>query len=263
MKPKYKFYATLLDAFQAYKDCDETWEMFWGNSDSPSISLENYRIKAKQEFIDKLNRVPFDSDKADRGTALNNVADGIARGYKGNGLGIYAEANGKKFAVPVEFIEWAEKKYGGKYLVPQKYLDATLPTMRGVVQLYGYADFLEIDRIRDLKTTTSYSFGKYKDGWQHIVYPYCASQIDGLEHITQFVYDIVVIKDLYVPKGATEEEKIKLIREGYSIDHFNEEIYNYNHEKDLPRLVTICEELIEFLKENECLIDKTKCKCFI
>ena len=54
-KPNYKFYPSLLDAYQWY------------------VSSENEN--AEQEFIDKINRVPFTSELADKGTLFNNFID--------------------------------------------------------------------------------------------------------------------------------------------------------------------------------------------
>jgi len=52
---QYKFYATLLDSYQWYLDSEDD--------------------NSFQEFIDKINRVPFTSEAAERGTAFNKLVD--------------------------------------------------------------------------------------------------------------------------------------------------------------------------------------------
>ena len=54
---KYKIYPTLLDGFQRYLDSEED--------------------TALQELIDKINRKPFTSVAADKGTAFNEVVEGV------------------------------------------------------------------------------------------------------------------------------------------------------------------------------------------
>lgn len=36
-QPKFKFYATLLDAFTSYLKSDAIWERYWGFSENPHI----------------------------------------------------------------------------------------------------------------------------------------------------------------------------------------------------------------------------------
>ena len=62
---KYKFYPTLLDSFQNYLDSDKNWETFYGGSDKPdSPTIDEYNEKSFNELIDRINRVPFESEAA-------------------------------------------------------------------------------------------------------------------------------------------------------------------------------------------------------
>jgi len=67
---KYRFYATLLDAFQSYLDSDSNFER-WGKD----MTIDEWREKCERDLIDKINRVPFQSEAADKGTAFNEVVD--------------------------------------------------------------------------------------------------------------------------------------------------------------------------------------------
>jgi hypothetical protein len=59
-----------------------------------------------------------------------------------------------------------------------------------VVELYGYVDYMTPNTIIDLKTTANYSFPKYLNNWQLLVYAYCLQgQIDAVEFVaTDFVH---------------------------------------------------------------------------
>lgn len=74
-KVNYKFYATLLDAFKNYVDSDIIYQRYWGFSENPPFSEEEFHEQQFQELIDRINRKPFDSEAADKGTAFNEVID--------------------------------------------------------------------------------------------------------------------------------------------------------------------------------------------
>ena len=75
MKVDYKFYATLLDSFMDYQDSDAIYDKYWGWSENPPHTPEEFHQLQFQGLIDKINRVPFDSEAADKGTAFNEVVD--------------------------------------------------------------------------------------------------------------------------------------------------------------------------------------------
>ena len=75
MKPSYRFYATLLDAFNDYLNSDAIWNKYWGFSENPPHDPEEFHEQQFKELIDRINRQPFDSEAADRGTAFNEVID--------------------------------------------------------------------------------------------------------------------------------------------------------------------------------------------
>ena len=73
----YNFYPSILDTFSNYINCSKTYQKFWGNSESPSKSEEEYEQECFNQLIDKINRVPFESEAADKGTAYNELIDCI------------------------------------------------------------------------------------------------------------------------------------------------------------------------------------------
>lgn len=245
----YNFYATLLDSFQNYIDSDVNWEKFWGGSADPKLSISEYEAQCKQELIDRINRVPFDSEAADRGTAFNEIVDCLIEHRKPKDMEVvkvYNENNAiialkalykeREFTFPIEMCRDMADSYKGA--IPQYYCEGILPTKYGNVKLYGYIDELMPNSIHDIKTTSKYEAFKFRKHWQHIVYPYCLMCM-GSDIIT-FDYDVVVLnKDPF---------KYDFFRESYCfIPHLH-----------IPRLTEHCERLIEFLLVNKYLITDKK-----
>ena len=74
-QPKFKFFATLLDAFTSYLRSDAIYERYWGFSENPPHTPDEFKEQQYQSLIDTINRVPFDSESADKGTAFNEIID--------------------------------------------------------------------------------------------------------------------------------------------------------------------------------------------
>ncbi len=246
-KLEYKFYATLLDGFQSYINSDIIYDRYWGFSENPPHTMEEFRQKQFQSLIDRINRVSFDSEVADRGTAFNEVIDCMVlhknsekvkvlkvRGENGAVIGLNATYNGRTFYFPLTLCREVADYYKGA--LPQQYIQAILPTMFGDVLLYGYIDYVMPFCTHDLKTTGQYAVGNYKDHWQHIVYPYALME-NGC-NVPDFEYNVV-----------------ELGKKTYST---YTESYSFVPERDIPRLTEHCEDFIRFLKANRELITDKK-----
>lgn len=264
---KYKFYATLLDAFQNYLDSDIIYEKYWGFSEEPPCTSEEFQEKQFQSLIDRINRVPCESDAADKGTAFNEVIDcmvlnrrsdkiKVERMYKIKVDGLIDPANGKviggdvtetnelaglnvtykekTFYFPISLVREFANYYKGA--VPQVYVEAELETMFGNVLLYGYIDYSMPFCTHDLKTTSQYSVGKFKRNWQHIVYPYAL--VKSGSNVMDFEYNVAEIGKSYY-RTYTES-------------------YSFSEERDIPRLMIHCEDFIRFLNDNKSLITDKK-----
>lgn len=231
---QYKFYATLLDAFAWY--------------------LSDEREEAFQEFINKLNRVPFTSEAAAKGTAFNELVDKIKNGQliPTDKLGTAIIPHAGKMPVPVIVSDKGEIEYPAQGFVfkfkwstverfvnmfegaqDQVYVEAVLPTAKGNVMLYGYIDEVpQGGRMSDIKCTGSYEFPKFLHNWQHVVYPYCMLQ-HGIE-MPLFSYDIT------------------------DYNNFYKEEYVFAGVKDTQRLAFFCERLIDFIESQRHLITDKK-----
>lgn len=233
MKPNYKVYATLLDSFQNYLDRAELYQNYYGFSETPPYTEVEWDEKMERELIDKINRVPFESEAADKGTAFNEVVDCIIENRKSTimevtvnreiGI-IYVSYNSHLFEFPIQLcLEFANYFKGA---LTQQRVSGTIETCYGLVEVYGVIDELMPLSIHDIKTTSKYEAFKYKNNWQHIVYPFCTG-------INDFEYNITDFKDTYTEK------------------------YVFDKERDTERLKKHCERLIEFLELNkELIIDK-------
>lgn len=253
-QPKYRFYATLLDAYTDYLNSDLIWDRYWGWSENPPHTPEEFRQQQFQSLIDRINRVPFDSEAADRGTAFNEVVDCLVENRKSDRIEVekvYAPAvvgnrvenavtalkvsyNNREFTFDITLCRTMAAKYKGA--LTQQFVSGILPTAYGDVELYGYVDELMPVSVHDIKTTGSYQVGKFRDHAQHLVYPFALRQMGN--DVSRFDYDIVLLGK-------------------YGWETFTE-TYVFNPDRDIPLLRAKAEGLVEFIEENRGLITDKK-----
>jgi len=233
---RYNFYATLLDAFQRYLDAESIYEKYFNEK----MSFAEYEAQAKQELIDRINRVPFDSDAADKGTAFNELVDVLAHKITSDKITFTEEKEiytvkykDRKFTFDKAICEAISEKIKGA--IPQYFCSADLNIGDNIVNLYGYIDEVKEFTIIDIKTTGSYQAFKFRNNWQHIVYPFCLNE-SGI-YIDSFIYMIVEFTSKNV--------------------NLHDEIYKYK-QSDVCRLIEICDKLILFLEQNKNLITDKK-----
>ena len=239
MHPKYKIYPSLLDAFQTFLDSEKNWETFYGSLDKDEWpSFDEYQEKCKLELIDKINRVPFESYAADKGTAFNEIVDCIIHHCTSDRMDIKSHTDG---TISADFNRYSFlfstslcKEFANYYkdAISQLLVEAVIDTEYGNVLLYGYIDELMPMSVHDIKTTSHYSAYKFRNHWQHYVYPYCLIQSGNDIHT--FEYNITDFKNIYT------------------------EIYVFNEQRDIPLLREHIEKFIEFLEANRNLITDTK-----
>lgn len=195
MQPKYAFYATLLDAFAWYKKSEQEG--------------------ALQEFLDKVNRAPFEpTDAILRGQAFERtVDDALAWGVPED----LPDLRAHDVAYPVSILHTFVDRLRGA--VRQVSVETVVDTRYGPVKVYGKADEILRDTVYDIKTTGKYEFPKYLRNWQHPVYLEALKK----EGIHRFVYLVTDFREIY------EEE--------------------YMHrQEDTDRLISECSHLVETLE---------------
>lgn len=244
-EPNYAIYPTLLDAFTSWQNSGEIWEKYWGRADNPPCTPDEFEQKQLRELIDKINRVPQPfSEAAERGSAFNAVVDAvvcdgawpeglvsITAGEDDDNTKVYDVKFGEhSYRYPAQLVNGLAERLCGA--IAQQRVEGTIATHRGLVRLYGYADYILPNRIVDLKTTGSYSFGKYASSWQRFVYPYCIEQqggeVDGLEFL---------VVELKKPKksGLLEGEVFR-------------EFYNWRAEEHTRELQQCVADFVDFVE---------------
>lgn len=232
---EYRFSPTLLDRYEGYINSSRIYQEYWGFSEEPSKTEEEFEKEQFQGLIDTINRVPFESEAADKGTAFNEVIDCIIenrtsesmviKSYKESGV-IAVQYKEHLFNFPFDIcVEF------GKYLsgaLTQQWVNGQLETTKGKVHFVGCIDQLLPFKVCDTKTLSKYSAFKFRHNWQHVVYPFCLNQ-NGI-HINDFEYVITDFKSTWT------------------------EHYVFNETTDVPRLIEHCEGLIEFIELNKHLI---------
>lgn len=265
--PKYRIYPSLLDKFEALLHVEEEVESPF-NLDAETGEYkrteEEIEFELKKSLIDAINRVPFDSEAADRGTAFNAIVDSyihrrphkVATEREPYEILGFEDANVVQVAFPERcggvqkerhFIfdrQWCIDE--GKYFagcISQLLVKAVLPTRYGDVELYGYIDELRRDVVYDIKTTSRYQFGKYARGWQRHVYPYCLIASGMMEGVKAFEYTAY---------------QLKKSRTGLISGTRYPEYYVYDHAQSTAMLTAHCEAFIEFLEAHRELITDEK-----
>ena len=72
-QPNYNIYPSLLDAFGSYINSSQIYQEYYGFAEEPAVSEEEFEQQKYQDLINKINRVPFESEAADKGTMFNEV----------------------------------------------------------------------------------------------------------------------------------------------------------------------------------------------
>lgn len=239
----FRIYPSLLDAYQDYLDAEKTWVKYWGGSDNPSVSLDDFIAEAEAGLLDTINRVSHEPiEAADKGTCFNEVIDRINSGGKpiNNEVEVRTSSDCEKPSIEAKMdgftflFDIGCCKDAAKYFedcIPQHLCMAPLKTKYGIVQLYGYADEIRGDKVFDIKTTSSsYEYGKYGRKWQWRTYPYCLVESGEMESVTEFEYTVFVL-------GKNEPFTASMYRETYP----------YDHRKATEELRLFVENFIEFL----------------
>ena len=202
--------------------------------------------KLEQELIDTINRVPHEPwEAADKGTCFNEVIDMLLDGrdceYEGMTVTMDEDSNtvtatidGFTFLFDLEFCKSVAE--GLIDSASQVFTSATIETEHGLVELYGYVDEFQHDKVIDLKTTSSYDFLKFERKWQRHLYPYCLVQ-NGYE-VEGFEYRVIKWKGGTKAQPALSGEVIP-------------EYYTYTHEESENLLKDMIDQFLDWLEANK------------
>ena len=257
-RPGYRITPTLLNEWTDLVNADRDWETYYGSADEPSISPEDYYKKKEQELLDAINRVPFTSEAASRGTALNELVDCIVDNRKQredmvvervyqpdvceseNLVGLRAELEGFSFLFDIGLVRELADYYKGA--ICQHRCEAVMDTPLGKVILYGDSDYILRDVVYDLKTTSKYSaYGKFEEGWQKDLYPWALIESGEMEGITGFEYTVVPLS------GGTSTSPL-------ITGEIKTEWYDYSHGMATRRLRQVLMAFLPWIEEHRDMI---------
>ena len=250
---------SLLNKWTELVNSDRDWEQFYGDADEPSVSPEEFFQKREQSLIDSINRVPFTSEPASRGTALNELVDCIIDGRtqredmtvervyfpdETNAIrrlgAIRAGLDGFSFDFDINLVRRLADYFKGATC--QYRCEATMDTAFGPVILYGDADYIRQDIVYDLKSTSRYDkYLKFAEGWQKDVYPWALTESGDVQGIAGFEYTVVPLTG-----GSASSPIIS--------GDIRSEYYAYDHDASTRRLRAVCEAFIPWIEEHRHLI---------
>lgn len=257
MELAYKVTASMLNGFQRFLDAEQTAEEIWNidrNTGEYKTPPEEMAMQAECDLINSINRVDgAPIEVADRGTCLNEIVDCMIEGRKpcdgitvekvkdgDHCVALRASLNGFVFDFDIGLCRGLRDYFNGAMCQP--YTEAVMQTGFGPVLLYGYMDYWVGSTIYDLKTTMRYDFGKYANGWQKVVYPWCAIESKAAQSVQRFEYTAVQLRQCGGSYHGT----------------MYPETYDYHHESATIALRDMVCRFIEWLNFRRELITDRK-----
>lgn len=308
LKPDYAFSPSLLDAFQRMVDTkvedffyqDETgaWHLNWNETEETlHFSEEEVDALLKQEFIDKVNKVPTPpSEAASKGTAFNEIVDCLILNRKPTNQGIVIKTirKGKDlFDVRQKKLEMdAEKSDGVIPIIPEYDLpnSETLFAKIGVPFIYaaidGFEFFFDLQFCLEAAEYFKGSIAQYYTK-ANIETSKGLVEIHGyIDYLRQmklfdakttkrynwgdfqkkwqrYAYPFTLIESGMMTEVNSFEFTIYVLTGGSSRSPLitgkqYKEVYTYDHEQARRMLTQQCERVIEFLEDNRSLITNEK-----
>lgn len=230
-----------------------------------TIEDEADRKAKEQEIIDYINRVEKpEPHLAARGTAFNNIIDALLEGHPvemtedKRAYRVYYHGETYLFGSTTLIDNLTDYFLGshgriGYKCEPQVYCETDIKVDGNDVKLYGYADYVNIDFVFDLKTTMKYSLWKYRSGWQHLVYPLALINSWQVDDIIEFKYIV-----------ATMSEKISVTPFGETINDstitaIDIESYPFKYDQALNEVSDFLSSgLIPFVEDHRDVITRRK-----
>lgn len=281
----YSAYATLLDGFQSYLDAEKTYNKYF-TSENPSMTVDEWCDKMYTDLINKINRVPFTSEAADRGTAFNELVDALIKRplddrLKGNDMEcekitfrvVLLQIKGRRKTDPV-----VEKlAYEVIYDPDKKKREEAIAKLKGDEETPAFQEPQTFTYFKDVTD----EFVDYYDGAMSQVF------LKGTLETSCGDIDLYGFADYLMPFSCHDMKTTKnyhagnykdhwqhlvypfcLHRMGMDISHFEynitnfketfSEVYVFEPSRDIPKLRDICEHFIQFLEANRDVITDEK-----
>lgn len=228
---RYRISPSLMNKFSDWLNYEELYEQFWGRSEQPPMTMDEFGAKQLAELLAYINGDPIPTtEAAERGTALNDLIDALQHGrsvdtsyIEQNGCYV-ASRRGYTFVFGKDFVDSLCLLFSTA--VPQVHVEYETSLEDPIggnvdIVLHGYPDYIFPTMIWDLKTTTKYDFGKYENNWQRFVYPYIAVKTGIMTECERFTfYALTMTSDNGVLTGKPNAETYdcNYYHDGYIID---------------------------------------------
>ena len=195
------------------------------------------------EFFKKVWGAKIQIDESGKPVVPDELSNYLSTLQKIDKPFIYGSIDGFEFYFDMQLCKDVAEYFTGA--LSQHYTTADIETDYGVVRLYGYVDELIRDKVYDIKTTKSYTFGNYQKYWQRYVYPYCLIESGDCTDIKAFEFSVLQLKG-----GGPRSPLIT--------GDFYREVYDYDHKQGTEIIRQHCERFIEFLEEHRSEITDKK-----
>lgn len=258
-QPDYRIYPSLLIVYQNLLDYELVAEEDWNKVSEEAhergeyldrdigdykLTPDEMYLKLEADLLDSINRIDGQfGEAADKGTAFNEIVDCLIENRKSsredcnirstiNPYGIKvirADIHDFTFDFDINLCKETAAYFDGS--LTQAFANATMETSYGTVELYGYIDEWNGNKMYDIKTTGRYSWGKFEKGWQRHVYPWCMIESGMTTEVDSFEY--------YVIEWAYQRQGEPLRAKGVY-----KETYTYDHEESGKKIRDIVESFI-------------------
>lgn len=268
-----RIYATLLDAYRNYLDSDDIWERYWGNSENPPHTPEEFKQQKYEDLINRINRVPFENEATAKGTAFNELVDAMIEKRKPNNM-----------EVSRAYKTYSKAEMAKMLSCKKEEIDEVLATQKNDCRIFydeardcyvnnnehvgydvvfkTYKFFFPLNIIKHFACSFKNAVTQYKtSGMMYTIYGRVElyGYIDELMPMS--VHDIKTTKEYtsfsfrnhyqhLVYPYCLQQEGMDIRRFDYDITDFKNvysETYYFNDEHDIPRLRAFVEEFLEFL----------------
>lgn len=279
----YSVYATLLDGFQSYLDAEKTYYKYF-TSDNPSMTVDEWCDKMYVDLINKINRVPFASEAADRGTAFNELVDALVKKPLAERL-MDGDMGSENITFRVTTLQIKGRRKDDPITERDAYEVLFDPDK---LKREAYEGCAEEDKplFRNPRAFTYFKditdeFVNYYNGALPQVFVRGTLEthfgvIDLYGYADELLpfscHDIKTTKNYHAGNFREHWQHIvypfclhqmgsEIDRFEYNITNFKEtftEVYVFKEERDVPKLRDICERFIQFIETNKNVITDTK-----
>lgn len=159
-QPSYFFSPTLLDQYYSLCNSDTIWEKYYGHSETPQFTTEEFHETKYQELIDRINNVKTPTTEAQaKGTCLNEIVDCIIKKKSAPGGGVFI----KTIRSMEDFLEIALAKAKPKTEEEQKkIIQQSQELLAKIGKSFIYASLEDFEFFFDVDFCKS--IAKYFDG---------------------------------------------------------------------------------------------------